>query len=145
MSNNKYHCRIEKTFRDLKSSNKPALITFITAGDPDLNNSKKILLNLPKAGADIIEIGVPFTDPMADGPIIQKSYKRALLKGVNLDSVLKLVKIFRETNNYTPIIASRQQDMNSVINIGIHGWSELDSGQIDIELTNEGTIDITLE
>ena len=104
MSNNKYHCRIEKTFRDLKSSNKPALITFITAGDPDLNNSRKILLNLPKAGADIIEIGVPFTDPMADGPIIQKSYKRALLKGINLDSVLKLVKIFRETNNYTPIV-----------------------------------------
>ena len=89
MVNYKYNCRIEKTFRDLKSSNKAALITFITAGDPDLNNSKKILLNLPKAGADIIEIGVPFIDPMADGPIIQKSYKRALLKGVNLDSSIE--------------------------------------------------------
>ena len=80
MTNNKYNCRIEKTFRDLKLSNQSALITFITAGDPDLINSRKILLNLPKAGADIIEIGVPFSDPMADGPIIQKSYKRAIKK-----------------------------------------------------------------
>ncbi len=104
MAYNKYNCRIEKTFRDLKSSNQSALITFITAGDPNFNHSKKILFNLPNAGADLIEIGVPFSDPMADGPVIQKSYKRAIKNGVNLDKVLKLVKIFRKKNNYTPIV-----------------------------------------
>ena len=104
MAYSNYNCRIEKTFRELKSSNKPALITFITAGDPSFNYSKQVLLNLPKAGADLIEIGVPFSDPMADGPIIQKSYRRALKNGVNLDEVLSLVKIFRKKNNYTPIV-----------------------------------------
>ncbi len=104
MTYNKYNCRIEKTFRDLKSSNQSALITFITAGDPNFNHSKEILFNLPNAGADLIEIGVPFSDPMADGPVIQKSYKRAIKNGVNLDKVLKLVKIFRKKNNYTPIV-----------------------------------------
>ena len=99
MTNNKNNCRIEKTFRDLKLSNQSGLITFITAGDPNLNLTKDILFSLPKAGADIIEIGVPFSDPMADGPIIQKSYKRALKNGVNLDKVLNLVKGFRETKN----------------------------------------------
>ena len=104
MAYTKYNCRIEKTFRDLKSSNQSALITFITAGDPNFDHSKKILFNLPNAGADLIEIGVPFSDPMADGPVIQKSYKRAIKNGVNLDKVLKLVKIFRKKNNYTPIV-----------------------------------------
>ena len=104
MTNNKNNCRIEKTFRDLKLSNQSGLITFITAGDPNLNLTKDILFSLPKAGADIIEIGIPFSDPMADGPIIQKSYKRALKNGVNLDKVLNLVKGFRQTNNHTPII-----------------------------------------
>ena len=104
MAYTKYICRIEKTFRDLKLSNQSALITFITAGDPNLNNFKKILFNLPKAGADIIEIGVPFSDPMADGPVIQKSYKRAIKNGINIDKVLNLVKIFRKKNNFTPIV-----------------------------------------
>ena len=98
------NCRIEKTFKSLQEAKKSALVTFITAGDPDFNLSKKILLNLPNAGADLIEIGVPFSDPMADGPIIQKSYKRALKNGVTLEKVLELVKQFRKTNNFTPII-----------------------------------------
>ena len=98
------NCRIEKTFKSLQEAKKSALVTFITAGDPDFNLSKKILLNLPNAGADLIEIGVPFSDPMADGPIIQKSYKRALKNGVTLEKVLELVKKFRKTNNFTPII-----------------------------------------
>ena len=97
-------CRIEKTFKGLKAKKKSALITFITAGDPDFDTSKKILLGLPKAGADLIEIGVPFSDPMADGPVIQKSYKRALKKGMTLEKVLSLVKIFRKKNDHTPII-----------------------------------------
>ena len=98
------NCRIDKTFKSLQEAKKSALVTFITAGDPDFNLSKKILLNLPNAGADLIEIGVPFSDPMADGPIIQKSYKRALKNGVTLEKVLELVKKFRKTNNFTPII-----------------------------------------
>ncbi|MDC3024000.1 tryptophan synthase subunit alpha [Alphaproteobacteria bacterium] len=101
---NKKVCRIEKKFGDLKVANRTALVTFITAGDPSFNLSKEILLNLPKAGADIIEIGVPFSDPMADGPIIQKSYKRALKNRINLDKVLNLVKIFRKEDKNTPII-----------------------------------------
>ena len=92
------NCRIDKTFKSLQEAKKSALVTFITAGDPDFNLSKKILLNLPNAGADLIEIGVPFSDPMADGPIIQKSYKRALKNGVTLEKVLELVKKFRKTN-----------------------------------------------
>ena len=98
------NCRIEKTFRNLKETNKSALITFITAGDPDFSISKRILLDLPNVGADLIEIGIPFSDPMADGSIIQKSYKRALKNGITLDKVLSLVKIFRKKNNHTPII-----------------------------------------
>ena len=94
----KDNCRIETTFNNLRDKNKPALITFITAGDPDFNTSKRILLDLPNAGADLIEIGVPFSDPMADGPIIQKSYKRALKNGVTLDKVLGLVKDFRKAS-----------------------------------------------
>ena len=97
-------CRIEKKFSDLKVANQTALITFITAGDPNFNLSKEIILNLPKAGADIIEIGVPFSDPMADGPVIQRSYKRALKNGTNLNNVLNLVKIFRKKDKNTPII-----------------------------------------
>ncbi len=104
MSFKNKNCRIEKTFRDLKDSNKSALITFITAGDPDFNISARILFELPSAGADLIEIGVPFSDPMADGPIIQKSYKRALKNGITLDKVLSLVRMFREQNKHTPII-----------------------------------------
>tara|TARA_B100001029_G_C14966147_1_gene397418 strand:- start:21 stop:854 length:834 start_codon:yes stop_codon:yes gene_type:complete len=104
MSLKNNNCRIEKTFRNLKDANQSALITFITAGDPDFNISKKILFNLPNSGADIIEIGVPFSDPMADGPIIQKSYKRALNNGINLDKVLSLVQLFRKKNKDTPII-----------------------------------------
>ena len=68
-------CRIEKTFKGLKAKKKSALITFVTAGDPDFDISKKILIGLPKAGADLIEIGVPFSDPMADGPVIQRVIK----------------------------------------------------------------------
>ena len=76
----KDNCRIETTFNNLRDKNKPALITFITAGDPNISATKSILEKLPKAGADLIEIGIPFSDPMADGPIIQRSYKRAFKK-----------------------------------------------------------------
>ena len=96
--------RIKKTFGNLKKNNKKALGIFLTAGDPDLETSLDILINLPKNGVDFIEIGMPFSDPMADGPVIQESSDRALKSGMNLEKCLSLVKIFRETNNEIPII-----------------------------------------
>ena len=96
--------RIKRTFANLKKNNKKALGIFLTAGDPDLATSLDILVNLPKNGADFIEIGMPFSDPMADGPVIQESSERALKSGMSLEKCLSLVKTFREINNEVPII-----------------------------------------
>lgn len=96
--------RIDRRFAALKKEGRPALVTFITAGDPDLETSKKILLGLPKAGADIIELGMPFSDPMADGPAIQASSLRALKAGQNMRKTLELVAEFRKTDNDTPLV-----------------------------------------
>lgn len=96
--------RIEKTFAALKSENKKGLVTFMTAGDPNAEKSLSILESLPHSGADIIEIGVPFTDPMADGPAVQDSSLRALEGGMSLKGVLKMVTAFRKNNTDTPIV-----------------------------------------
>ena len=96
--------RIKKKFIKLEETNKKGLITFITAGDPNYDISLEIMKNLPSSGADIIEIGMPFTDPMADGPAIQASYLRALQEGQNINKTIKLVKTFRKSNNDIPIV-----------------------------------------
>ena len=96
--------RIKKTFENLKNKNQKALGIFLTAGDPDFETSMSILEELPNNGVDFIEIGMPFSDPMADGPAIQLSSQRALKSGMNLEKCLNLVKKFREKNSYTPII-----------------------------------------
>ena len=96
--------RIKSKFEELKNSNKKGLITFVTAGDPNYDTSLEILKKLPDAGADIIEIGMPFTDPMADGPGIQASYLRALEAGQTLKKTIQLVKDFREFNSTVPIV-----------------------------------------
>ena len=96
--------KIKSKFEDLKNNNKKGLITFITAGDPNYETSLEILKKLPDAGANIIEIGMPFTDPMADGPGIQASYLRALEAGQTLKKTIQLVKDFRELNSKTPIV-----------------------------------------
>jgi tryptophan synthase alpha chain len=96
--------KIKRKFEDLKNNNKKGLITFITAGDPNYETSLEILKKLPDAGADIIEIGMPFTDPMADGPGIQASYLRALEAGQTLKKTIQLVKEFREFNYTIPIV-----------------------------------------
>lgn len=98
-------CRIKSKFDFLKEKNQSALIAFLTAGDPNLQTSEKIIRGLPKAGADIIEIGMPFSDPMADGPVIQRSYRRAL-KNSNyiIPKILQLIKNFRKHDNITPIV-----------------------------------------
>lgn len=93
--------RIEETFAALS---RPALITFITAGDPDFGRSMAVLKALPGAGADIIELGMPFTDPMADGPVIQAAGLRALKAGADMRQTLKMVQQFRLDNTTTPIV-----------------------------------------
>ena len=96
--------RIEACFSALKNNNKKALIPFITAGDPSLDMTVELMHVLTEAGADIIELGVPFSDPMADGPVIQRASERALLNGTNTDDVFNIVKEFRTKNESTPII-----------------------------------------
>ena len=96
--------RIDRRFAKLKAEGRAGLITFVTAGDPDLETSKKILLGLPKAGADLIELGMPFSDPMADGPAIQASSLRALKSGHKMKGTLDLVREFRKTDADTPIV-----------------------------------------
>mgnify|MGYP001158056336 FL=1 len=96
--------RIDKCFNTLKNKNKKALITFLTAGDPEYELSLDIIKALPEAGADIIEIGMPFTDPMADGPIIQASSQRSLKSGHTMNKTFDLVYNFRAHNTETPII-----------------------------------------
>jgi len=96
--------RIDRRFAALKEQGRAGLVAFVTAGDPDLATSKAILLGLPKAGADIIELGMPFSDPMADGPAIQASSLRALKAGQTMRKTLDLVRAFRETDADTPIV-----------------------------------------
>ena len=96
--------RISKLFDILKTKNKSALGIFITAGDPNIEVSQKILDGLPSNGADFIELGMPFSDPMADGPAIQASSLRALKNGMDLSKTLLMVKNFREKDKNTPII-----------------------------------------
>lgn len=96
--------RIDRRFAALKSEGRAGLITFVTAGDPDLETSSAILSALPAAGADLIEVGMPFSDPMADGPAIQASSLRALKAGQTMRRTLDLVADFRKTDPNTPII-----------------------------------------
>ena len=96
--------RINNCFSKLKKENKSAFIAFLTACDPNFSTSLRLLKAMPKAGVDIIEIGMPFSDPMADGPVIQRSYIRALKSGSSLINTLNLVKTFRSTNNFTPVV-----------------------------------------
>ncbi|MGZ5917808.1 MAG: tryptophan synthase subunit alpha [Methyloceanibacter sp.] len=96
--------RIDRRFADLKREGRVGLVTFVTAGDPDHETSIKILKGLPPAGADIIELGMPFSDPMADGPAIQASSQRALKAGQNMKKTLAMVKAFRAEDDATPIV-----------------------------------------
>lgn len=96
--------RIAATFETLKQNNKKALIPFITAGDPEPAMTVLLMHELVSVGADIIELGVPFSDPMADGPTIQRSYERALKHNVSLENVLEMVAEFRQKDTGTPVI-----------------------------------------
>lgn len=96
--------RIEQTFTHCKSAGRKALITFITAGDPDYETSLSVLKSLPASGADIIELGMPFADPGADGPVIQLANQRALKGGATMLRTLEMVRAFRAENQNTPIV-----------------------------------------
>ncbi|HEY1632812.1 MAG TPA: tryptophan synthase subunit alpha [Rhizomicrobium sp.] len=96
--------RIPARFEELKRANRAAFIPFITAGDPDAETTAAILAALPGAGADLIELGIPFSDPMADGPAIQASSQRALARGMSLSKVLDIVRRFRKSDAKTPIV-----------------------------------------
>lgn len=96
--------RIDNRFEELSQQGRPGLVTFVMAGDPDLDTSLEIIKSLPSAGADLIEIGMPFSDPMADGPAVQLAGQRALKAGQTLAKTLDLVRRFRESDNTTPII-----------------------------------------
>ena len=96
--------KIQATFERLQAQGRKALIPFVTAGDPDPATTVPLMHALVEAGADIIELGVPFSDPMADGPTIQRASERALRKGVSLRQVLEMVANFRADNNETPVV-----------------------------------------
>lgn len=96
--------RIERRFAALAKEGRPGLVTFTMAGDPDYETAKTIVLGLPKAGADVIEIGMPFSDPMADGPAIQAAGLRALKAGQNMKKTLELVRELRKTDQDTPVV-----------------------------------------
>ena len=109
--------RISNLFQRLKKNRRSGLGIFITAGDPNIKISQRILNELPNNGADFIELGMPFSDPMADGPVIQASSLRALKAGMNLSKILSMVKNFRKINNYTPIILMGYY--NPIFNFGV--------------------------
>ena len=96
--------RIERRFKALKSQGRAGLVTFVTAGDPDLATAEALLARLPAAGVDIIEWGMPFSDPMADGPAIQAAGLRALQAGTKLAQILAAVARFRKLNDETPLV-----------------------------------------
>jgi tryptophan synthase alpha chain len=96
--------RIDTRFAALKAEGRAAFVAYVMAGDPDLATATKVLAGLPGAGADVIELGFPFSDPMAEGPPIQRAAQRALAHGMTLAGVLDMVRTFRKTDQTTPII-----------------------------------------
>jgi tryptophan synthase alpha chain len=96
--------KIQAVFADLKKTGKKGLIPFITAGDPDPASTVEFMHALVRGGANILELGIPFSDPMADGPVIQRSSERALAKGVTLRQCLAMVQQFRQADSTTPVV-----------------------------------------
>ena len=96
--------RIQTTFAALARDGRTALIPYVTAGDPYADATPEIMRGLAEGGADVIELGIPFSDPMADGPVIQKASERALARGIGLSQVLAMVRAFREHDTATPVV-----------------------------------------
>lgn len=105
--------RIEKTFETLRQKNEKALVGFLSAGDPDIKTSLKIIESMRKAGLDVIELGIPFSDPAADGPVIQRSSARALKNGVNIKTVLEMTKQIRAFSDIPVILFTYYNPVHS--------------------------------
>ena len=116
--------RISSKFEELKEKDRKGFIPFVTAGDPDLETSLSIVLKLAELGADIIELGVPFSDPMADGPTIQRSSERALAGGVTLASVLELAAEFRKQSDVPLVLFSY---FNPILRFGLDEFEKVAS------------------
>jgi len=102
--------RIDTKFKELKKKGVPAFIPFITAGDPNLDTTRELILEFERRGADMIELGVPYSDPIADGPVIQSSYFRALSSGITLSDILELIRDIRKTSEI-PIVSMISQSI----------------------------------
>jgi tryptophan synthase alpha chain len=113
--------RIDERFASLRAADEGALVCFVTAGDPDIETTEQIVLELEKAGADIVELGIPFSDPIADGPSIQASGMRSLAHGTNIPAVLGLVKSIRRQSEIPLILMTYY---NLVLHYGLHRFAE---------------------
>lgn len=120
--------RLEKIFKQT-SAKKKILVTYTVAGDPSLKTSKKILDDLVSSGADILEIGVPFSDPMSEGPVIQKAHERALKKNIEFKDILNICKQIRKKNSSVPIVLMGY--MNSFLSMGKQLYKNLSKAGID--------------
>ena len=122
--------RIDSKFADLKSQGKSAFVAFVMAGDPDYETSLEIVRGMPAAGVDVIELGMPFTDPMADGPAIQLAGQRALETGMTLKRTLQMVRDFREGDETTPIVLMGYY--NPIYSMGVEAFlTEASSAGVD--------------
>mgnify|MGYP000309564641 CR=1 FL=1 len=114
--------RVDQCFVDLKAAGKKALIPFITGGDPKPGLTVELMHTLVDSGADIIELGVPFSDPMAEGPVIQRAHERALEHNVSLTDTMAMVKTFRETDANTPVVLMGYANPVEVIFAPVMPW-----------------------
>ena len=120
--------RLNRKFAELKAANRKALIPFVTAGDPSLDATVPVMHALVAAGADVIELGVPFSDPMADGPTIQRSSERALARGAGLRYVLEAVRAFRERDADTPVVLMGYLNPIEIRGVGRFAAEAADAG-----------------
>ena len=130
--------RIDATFARLRAENRKAFVAYIMAGDPDRETSARVLAGLPGAGVDIVELGIPFTDPMADGPTIEAAGHRALAAGGSVTQTLDMVREFRRTDNETPIVlmgyynpiyaraGGVEQFLTEAVEVGVDGMIVVD-------------------
>lgn len=132
--------RIDARFAALKAENRPALVTFVMAGDPDFDTAQEVLAALPAAGADVIELGMPFSDPMADGVAIQLAGQRALANGQTLNKTLDMVRTFRKGDQKTPIIL-----MGYYNPIFIHGVDAFIEDAVDAGVDGLIVVDLPAE
>src|SRR5215217_4463196 len=113
--------RIDQTFARLRAEKRPGLVTFTTAGDPDLDRTAGILRALDRGGADVLEVGVPFSDPLADGPVIQRATERALVSGTTLSGVLDMLRSLRAEIAAPIVIFSYA---NPILRLGAEQFAE---------------------